>query len=238
MRGTADVDLLGQLVSNRIEDINDIFTDIFRIEYPEDGIVYDIGSLQTKRISEFKKYPGVRISVEGFLDRTKVMVHIDLGFGDSVYPQSVSMEYPTLLEQPAPIIRAYSKESVIAEKFEAIVSLGKANSRMKDFYDLYALIHSFDFDRMTIAEAIQETFSNRHTPLDDIIAFHSDFAMDANRKKMWKAFIDGKNISLNIELEDVIPVIMNFLTPLVSRIRNQTVETGRWNCKTLSWTDG
>ncbi len=237
IRGTSDVDLLGQRVSNNLEVIKKTFTDIFGIEYHEDGIIYDIDSLQAKRTSELKSNPGIRITIDGYLDRTNVSVHIDLGFGDSIYPSSVSMEYPTLLNQPAPMIKTYSKESVIAEKFQAIVSLGKVNSRMKDFYDIYALMHSFDFDRRTLREAIKETFGNRKTSFDVIVAFDRDFSMDPYRRRMWKSFLGSKNISLSIEFEKVMTEIKNFLGPLLNAMENQTDQSGKWDHRTLSWED-
>jgi len=104
-RGTADVDLLGQHIDNDLEVIKKSFIEIFSIEYPNDGIVFDISTLNATRITEFKKYPGINITIEGTLDRTKIHVHIDIGFGDVIYPNSTKMEYPTLLDQVAPIIQ-------------------------------------------------------------------------------------------------------------------------------------
>lgn len=137
-RGTADVDLLGQDIHNDLEVIQQTFHDIFAIAYPDDAIVYDLTSLRVGRITEFKQYPGIHVRITGYLDRTRIPVQIDVGFGDVVHPNGQTMDYPTLLDQPAAKLHVYSKESMIAEKFEAIVSLGNANSRMKDFYDIYA----------------------------------------------------------------------------------------------------
>jgi hypothetical protein len=234
-RGTADVDLLGQQITNNLVDVRKSFTEIFSIDYPEDGIVFDISTLKAIRITEFKKYPGINISIDGFLDRTKLSVYIDISFGDVVYPKVVQMEYPTLLNHQAPIIQTYSKESVIAEKFQAIVSFGKANSRMKDFYDIYALLNSFDFDSQILAEAIKETFENRKTKLDIIIAFESGFATDLYRKKMWTSFLKGKKIILKIELGEMICKIILFLGPLIEAILNTSIYLKRWNHIICVW---
>ena len=187
-RGTADVDLLGQQITNDIDTIKKSFVEIFSIQYLEDGIVFDVSSLKAERITEFKKYPGINIVIEGYLDRTRITVQIDIGFGDVVYPKVNTMEYPTLLDQQAPIIYTYSKESIIAEKFQAIVSLGNANSRMKDFYDIYALMHSFEFQSDMLAEAIKETFENRKTSFDTITAFEEAFSSDLIVKQCGNPF--------------------------------------------------
>ncbi len=108
--------------------------------------MFDLSTLEIKTITEFKEYSGVNVSVFAMLDRTKVPVSIDIGFGDVVYPKKHIMEFPTLLDMATAKIYAYSLETVIAEKLEAIVSLGYVNSRYKDFYDIYLLSRNFDFE--------------------------------------------------------------------------------------------
>ena len=169
------MDLLGQNISNELDVIQQSFIEIFGIEYPDDAIAYDLTSLRVSRITEFKKYPGINLLITGYLGRTKIPVQIDIGFGDVVYPKVKTMEYPTLLDQPAALVKVYSKESIIAEKFEAIVSLGDATSRMKDFYDIYALSDSYSFHSELLVEAIKETFMNRRTIFDTIVAFEDEF---------------------------------------------------------------
>lgn len=123
------------------------------------------------------------------LDRTLIPVSIDIGFGDVVHPQRIKMEFPVLLEMDAPIIYAYSIESVVAEKFEAIVSLGYANSRYKDFYDIYILSHQFDFDGLDLSTAIVETFKCRNTTLEDIVIFEEAFSQDRTHNLRWRSFV-------------------------------------------------
>lgn len=233
MRGTADVDLLGQFLSNDLDTIKDSFIEISNIPCEEDGISFDISSLKASRITEFKKYPGINISIDGYLSKTKISVQIDIGFGDVVYPEIKTLDYPTLLDLPAPIIQTYSKESIIAEKFHAIVSLGYANTRMKDFYDIYVLLNTYDFDRNTLKYAIIETFENRSTTFNQISAFEDGFALDPYRKGIWSSFIKAKKIILKVELDLIIDSIKRFLIPILDD--NLTDISLKWNHKHLVW---
>lgn len=221
MRGTADVDLLGDNVSNQIEDIKTIFTEVFSIECPEDGIHFDLDSLSAIQIAEFKKYAGIHVSVDGYLDKTKLRVNIDIGFGDVIFPSSVMMEYPTLLDQKRPMVLAYSIESVIAEKFEAIVSLGKANSRMKDFYDIFVLSKTMDFFGERLLSAISETFENRKAKLDVIVAFESGFSADPDKKRQWNSFLKAKKVGTSLSFNDVITQVEMFLFPIAEALRQK-----------------
>lgn len=234
-RGTADVDLLGQRISNDLEIIRNAFLEVFRIDYPDDGVVFDTSSLKADRITEFKKYAGINISIDGYMDRTKLPVSIDIGFGDVIYPNQVEMEYPTLLDHQAPMIQAYSTESVIAEKFEAIVSLGKANSRMKDFYDIYALSGSFDFQAETLQEALKETFANRKTGFEPIVAFEPGFPSDPYRKGMWTSFLKAKKILMSLEFDHVVINIMTFLTPIIEAAKAESRFLGTWDHTRKAW---
>jgi len=234
-RGTADVDLLGQRFSNGLEAFQKVFLEVFSLVDPEDGVVFDTSTLKSERITEFKKYPGIHVSIDGFLDRTKLSVSMDIGFGDIVFPNQVSMEYPTLLDHQAPKIQAYSIESVISEKFEAIVSLGKANSRMKDFYDLYALSCSFDFQGEILQEALKETFAHRKTPLDTLVAFEPGFAVDPKRKTMWASFLKAKNVSGSLELAYVISDIHFFLAPIIEALKTEVLFRDLWKHEQKAW---
>lgn len=131
-RITTDIDLLGNRIGNDSENIKVVFKDILNIEC-DDAIRFDLDSLEARNITEFKEYHGVNISLDAYMDRTKIPVNIDIGFGDVIYPKRHKMNYPTLLDDEPPHLYAYSKESIIAEKFEAIVSIGSVNSRFKDF---------------------------------------------------------------------------------------------------------
>ena len=145
---------------------------------------------RTERISEDADYEGVRVTLVAYLERAKIPIQIDVGFGDTVTPAPSETDYPTLLEFPGPRLLAYPKETVVAEKLQALVKLGIANTRMKDFYDLEILPRTFAFDGKTLATAIQNTFRKRGTDLPIAglpIAFTSEFYDDVNKNRQWSA---------------------------------------------------
>lgn len=126
-RATTDIDLLAQGINNDTDKMKEVFRDIFSVK-TDDPLRYDLDSLSAKSITEFKEYHGVNVSIDAYLDRTKIQVSVDVGFGDIVYPKRVKMDFPVILSEENPLIYAYSLGSSIAEKFEAIVSLGYDNS--------------------------------------------------------------------------------------------------------------
>ena len=160
-RATRDIDLLARNMSNNVENIKHVFENILSIQC-DDALFYDLKSLDVIEITE---YHGVNVSLMAYLDRTRIPVSIDIGFDDVIYPDRVQIDFPVLLDMKVPRCYAYSIFSVIAEKFEAITSLGNANSRYKDFYDIYILACRFDFDGVKLKEAVKETFMHRETGL-------------------------------------------------------------------------
>jgi len=234
-RGTSDVDLLGQKISNDLDSVKKMFVEIFEVDYPDDGIIFDVSTLKSSKISEHNRYSGINISIQGVLDKTKITVRIDIGFGDTVCPEPVVMKYPTLLNQLAPVIQTYSKESIIAEKFEAIVSLGKANSRMKDFYDIYVMLNSFTFQSGILVKALKGTFANRKTSYDSISAFQANFLEDMNRKKMWAAFLKNKMIGQVLSFKEVIEQIREFLLPIVDMMKQSDTIDLLWDSNDKIW---
>ena len=157
-RPTMDIDMLGK-TSNDPSRIIQQMQEIVTLVVEPDGMVFDLASLITEPITKAADYQGVRVRCLGFLDRAKVNIQLDLGFGDVVFPQPETALLPTLLDYPAPQLLCYSRESVIAEKFEAMVKLGALNSRMKDFYDIWLLCEQFDFDGAKLSEAIRLTLN-------------------------------------------------------------------------------
>lgn len=141
-RITKDIDLLAQNLNNKLSNLKSIFIEIFSLDC-DDAIKYDLKSLEVSPITEFKEYHGAIIKITALLDKTRINVSIDLGFDDIVYPNRSIMNFPVLLNMTAPQIHVYSIYSIIAEKFEAMVSLGNANSRLKDFYDVYILASNY-----------------------------------------------------------------------------------------------
>lgn len=233
-RATTDIDLLAQRIPNDAEELTNVFNDIFSIEC-NDALRFDLNTLEVIDITELKEYHGVNVSIMGYLDRTKVPVSIDIGFGDVVYPERMKMEFPVLLDMEVPEIYAYSIYSVIAEKFEAFVSLGLANGRYKDFYDIYVLADSYNLDGMELMKAIVETFTHRETSFDDIAAFDDDFAKDETRQGRWRAFIKKKKALVKVEFEEIMRLLKELLLPIVDSIHNDNSFEQTWNKETKSW---
>ncbi len=233
-RATTDIDLLAGGVHNEAENIKEIFKEIFSIE-ANDALRYDLSTLDVDFITEFKKYHGVKVFVMAYLEKTRIPISIDIGFGDVIYPERVLMEFPVLLESMEhPKVYVYSIASVIAEKFEAIVSLGYANSRYKDFYDIYVLILKYNFDGSELMKAVKETFQHRNTKLEDIVAFEDGF-VNAVRKKQWHAFVKKKRAMVFVEAEDVIELIKIFMKPIIEAVCNGREYCMNWNVSEQRW---
>lgn len=233
-RATMDIDLLAQRIPNDVEKMQEIFRDIFSIEY-DDALRYDLDSLDVHSITEFKEYHGVNVSINAYLDRTKIPVSIDIGFGDVVYPDRIKMEFPVLLDMDEPKVFVYSLYSVIAEKFEAFTSLGLINGRYKDFYDIYILARRFDLSGLELQEAIQETFVHRETTFDDIVAFEDEFVEDITRQNRWKSFVKKKKAIENVSFKDAIAVVRDVLMPVVDAIQSDSRFDKKWFCEEKKW---
>ena len=233
-RATTDIDFLAQRISNDTEDIRQIFTEIFSTE-ADDPLRFDPDTLNVKPISEMKKYHGVNVSIIAYLDRTSINVSVDIGFGDVIFPNRVEMDFPVVLSDESPQVYAYSLCSTIAEKFEAIVSLAYDNSRFKDYYDIYVLSTTQDFDGKELAEAVKETFENRHTSITEIVAFDDGFAEDPLRQTRWKAFVKKKKAMLPVSLEETIDAIQKLMQPIADAITRNEKFDGRWSHEEQRW---
>ncbi len=234
-RATTDIDFLAQKISNEVEDVKAVFTEIFSLE-ADDPLRFDLDSLNVIPITEFKKYHGVNVSIKAYLDRTEIPISIDIGFGDVIVPGKTEMDFPVLLSDDVPQVYAYSLASSIAEKFEAIVTLAYDNSRFKDYYDIYVLAHRHNFEGEELADALKETFENRHTPMDDIVAFEDGFADDPLRQSRWRSFVKKKKAMLPVTMEETIETIKLFLLPVVEAIRAGEKFRRVWNSEEQAWT--
>ena len=233
-RVTRDIDLLAQHISNEATSIRDIFQSIFSIEV-DDALKFDTDNIKVINITEFKEYHGVNVSTVAYLDRTRVLISIDIGFGDVVYPEKQKMDFPVLLNMEAPVLFAYSKESVIAEKFEAIVQLGYGNGRLKDFYDIMLLINNYDFDGRLIKEAVKETFNYRKTIIDDSIFYDEEFLNDQLLANRWEIFKKQKQVSVSRSFKETVIFIRDFLSQVVKSINENAEYEKHWNHMTKSW---
>lgn len=217
LRPTMDIDMLG-ITSNEIDNIVSQIKDIALVEVDPDGLLFDTFTITAEEITEDADYRGVRISMHAFLDKAKIKIQVDIGFGDVVHPGYGKLKLPTVLDMPAPVLLGYSKESAIAEKFQAMVKLGIINSRMKDFYDIWLLSRQYNFDKSTLAEAIRLTFENRETALpDEIVAFSDNFIQE--KQIQWTAFrkrLDHEHTPE--DFREIVNIIKDFLHPVLEKI--------------------
>lgn len=213
-RSTTDIDLLGRQVSREKEALKAIFEEVLSVDL-EDGIVFDPLSIQTDDIAQVKAYPGVRITALAYLEKTRIPITIDIGFGDSIVPSPITLPFPAILEDSTITVSAYSIESVVAEKLEAMTSLGFFNSRYKDFYDICMLSRSFAIDGKQLAAAIAETFSKRNTSLQSVASFEESFVSDTVHQRRWRAFISKKAVLSTLTLGDAVNEIKRFILPVL-----------------------
>ena len=233
-RATTDIDLLAQCISNDIEEMKKVFKEIFSIKC-DDALRFDLNTLDLIYITEFKEYHGVKVSILGHLDKTKVPISIDIGFGDIVYPERMKMDFPVLLDMDIPKVYAYSINSVVAEKFEAFVSLGLANSRYKDFYDIYVLSDRYNFDGKELTNAIKETFNHRGTSFNDIVAFEDGFADDETRLMRWNSFVKKKKALIKLDFEETVQLLKILLFPIVDAIKKNELFERTWSHEKKMW---
>ena len=210
-RATRDVDLLG-FGDPSESSIRTVFESVISANSLDDGVVFDPASLNASPIRENQAYGGIRVLLDARFAAAKVSLQIDVGFGDVVTPEPLLTELPALLDFPAPRLRAYPRETVVAEKVEAMVQLGIANSRMKDFYDIIVLAQRFEFDGGLLARAMKATFARRGTPLPKTppVAFTSTFADDASKRIQWAAFLRKSGAQDQSDLPTTIAAVVAF----------------------------
>ena len=227
-RSTRDIDLLGSM-SNGVNNLVSITQEICSLSVVEDGMSFPPENVQGTLIKEDADYEGVRLEVFGYLGKARIKMQIDVGFSDQVFPNPVRTEYPTLLSYPAPKLKNYPQESVIAEKFQAMIYLGEINSRMKDFYDIWFLATHFDFEGSLLQTAIIQTFRHRKTeiPSNPIHVFSEEFA----EKKIlqWIAFLERNGTeNTPYELSVITQKINVFLSPIIETIAQESQCTLQW----------
>lgn len=196
----------------------------------EDGLVFPAAAIAVEVNREDATYSGLRIRAQAFLDKARIPIIIDLGFGDRMVPEPTEISYPVLLDQPAPKLRAYAIETVIAEKFQAMVVLGRANSRMKDFYDIWVLARTERLEPARLMDAIAATFAQRETPIPTDIpdALTAAFAADPRKQEQWAAFArDNLQASAghDLKLPELIAELAAFLMPLARAAASNSAQS-------------
>lgn len=212
-RNTRDLDLYarGDEDAGRVFEA---FRAILAMEVPDDGVVFDREGLKAVPIRENVSYGGVKITTTAKLGSARIPVRVDIGFGDAITPKPQVVEYPALLDFPKPRLMVYPRETVVAEKFEAMVVLGLTNSRMKDFHDVAVLASHFDFDGAVLTDALAATFKRRGTPLpkEPPLAFTGAFTKRPETVSLWKGFVERESIRKEYsDLDAVVRVLRSFL---------------------------
>lgn len=229
-RPTRDVDLLGYGRGD-VESVRQAIRAIARTPVDEDGVVFVEETVRVEEIRDAAEYGGVRVRLEARLEQARFLVQIDIGFGDAVVPVPELVRYPTLLDGPAPEIRVYPREAVVAEKLHAMVFLGEANSRMKDFYDVFVCARRFAFDGPTLAKAMRTTFERRHTAIPSSLpsSLAPRFFDDDSRAADWRAFLDRHQLEGSPrDFGTVGEALRAFLWPVLQATTEPDIFSKRW----------
>jgi predicted nucleotidyltransferase component of viral defense system len=220
-RPTLDIDFLGIKIKNDMDTIQHVFAEILTLGCEDDGVDFEIETIKVEEISESKTYQGIRLTHTAHLDSIKQIMKTDIGFGDIITPAARDLSYPTLLQElPAPNILAYSLETVVAEKFQAMIDLSEVNSRYKDFYDVYKILETQELDEMVLGEAVHATFKNRQTMYQDKHPlFTHAFAKDTNRNTQWKRFLKKMKQDEDLSFETTMSLITSKLQPVFETLK-------------------
>lgn len=228
-RPTMDIDLAGR-TGNELDHIAELVRTVCDVAVEPDGIEFNRASIEVSRIKEDADYEGVRVRFHATLAKARIPMQIDIGFGDVIVPAPTEVEYPTLLEFPAPVLLAYPKETVIAEKLEALTKLGLLNSRMKDYYDLALLSRMYSFAGEQLIEAIIATFGHRGTRIQaEPIGLTAAFYTDSARAIQWRAFVRRSRFTEEpSDLERLVAEVHRFASPILSAAMGEATFKSRW----------
>ena len=204
LRPTRDIDLLGfGLVE--LTHLTAVFEKLCELEV-DDGVRFDATIIQAQEIRKDANYAGIRLTLLAWIDGAKCSIQVDVGYGDAVTPAPEMADYPVMLEEfPAPRLRVYPRYTVVAEKIEAIISLGMANSRMKDYFDLWVLLTRCQLDREILRQAVTATLARRKTTLPNRLplGLSDEFALEAQKNSQWNAFIKRNRLEAKTLAETV-----------------------------------
>jgi predicted nucleotidyltransferase component of viral defense system len=228
-RPTRDIDLLGR-INNSSESIAKFVAEVSQTAVQEDAMTFDVSKLTVESVTEDADYFGRRAKFIGWLGGTRLPMQIDIGFSDVITPDATTVDYPTILDQPAPQLSAYNRETAIAEKFHAMVKLGELNSRMKDFFDVMLLSKNYDFAGQPLVEAIKQTFAQRETPVESApVCFSTGFAHDSTKQKQWDAFVHRSAFTQVTEsFPEVVETVKLFLAPPAAAIQSERRFDANW----------
>lgn len=227
-RQTRDLDLLGS-GPPEAERLRRILLRACRTDVANDGVEFDTDTLEVDPIREGAEYEGLRARLYAHIGSARLRLQIDVGFGDAAVPEPERRAFPGLLDFPEPEVRAYRPETVVAEKLHGMVRYGRANTRMKDFYDVWRISRRFEIEGGALVSAIRATFRRRETPLPEEtpIALTEEFAEETGRAQQWEAFLRQVERE-EAELPAVISSLQDFLRPVLRAARGDTASLGMW----------
>jgi len=209
-RPTMDIDLAGR-TNNELEHIRSLVGEVCETATEPDGIEFAAGLIEVQRIKEDAEYEGVRVRFNATLAKARIPMQIDIGFGDVIVPRPIEIEYPAMLEFPPPVLMAYPKETVVAEKLEALTMLGLLNSRIKDYYDIALLARLYPFDGDLLTEAIRSTFRHRGATIDATpVGLTDAFSTDPARSVQWRAFVRRSRFESESGLDEIVAQVRRF----------------------------
>ena len=204
LRATRDIDLLGFQLPDAAYLLK-TFEDLCDIQV-EDGVIFDRASIRAEEIRKEANYSGMRVTLVAYLDGARSVVQVDVGYGDAVTPAPEVADYPVLLDEfPNPRLRVYPRYTVVAEKLDAIISLGMANSRMKDYFDIWVILRESELDLEVLRSAVSATIERRNTMMPEglPLGLSDEFAKDKNKNIQWNAFL-SKNQLGEIQLNQLV----------------------------------
>jgi hypothetical protein len=224
IRPTLDIDMLGY-IENDLDTLKTFAQTLCADKREDDGLRFDSDSVKPVRIKEDADYEGVRLTFFGYLGSARVPMQIDIGFNDAVTPEPEAVSYPSLLDMEEPRLRGYTRESAIAEKVEAMIKLGEINSRMKDFFDVWALSRGFRFTLSDLVAALTETCGRRRTDVTGLpVLLRSDFVGMPEKQVQWSAFLRKSRIDYApAEFVEIVAQIRAFMGPVIASLAGDDV---------------
>lgn len=236
-RPTGDLDLLAHASADPTA-MRAIIADICAISVPDDAIVFDSGSITVEAVREEEEYQGLRVSMLAKLENARIPLRIDMGFGDAVHPAPGEISFPCLLPgMGIPRILAYPPQTVVAEKFEAMVRFGEANGRLKDFNDIWAIANTFEFEMAALVQALRGTFQRRQAmlPTDIPFALTAAFAALPEKRRMWDAFLARNPPAVSPPpFDEVLAELRRFIGPVLHAAADPESASGTWSPR-LGW---